>query len=220
MPPQAREQLGGARQNFLKRMQDPQSLVADMIAKVGGKPAASPEAASVEPSVFDPAPKGSTAQLAKLGRRGLILPMSLAGWIAEVGRIDLTGSHPTLSFMHDAEAKGVYADPLSLIPMVDDVEEQAEDWDKRDGERSTALVMGLLPADKAALGSHDDQIDDGYEIAIPDPVADAPLQGQQHGLSFVEYLRLAFLFGGFPGWAGRPNQPAELKTLTEGLVPI
>lgn len=220
MPPQAREQLGGARESFLKRMQDPQSLVADMIAKVGGKPAASPAAASPEASVFEPAPKGTAAQLARLERRGLILPLSLASWIAEVGRIDLTGSHPALSFMHDAEAKGIYADPLSLIPMADDVEEQAEDWQKSDGERSIALVMGLLPADKAALGSHDDQIDDGYEIAIPDPAADAPLHGHQHGLSFVEYLRLAFLFGGFPGWAGRPNQPAELKGLTEGLVPI
>jgi hypothetical protein len=49
----------------------------------------------------------------------------------------------------------------------------------------------------------------------------AVLQGEAHKLTFVEYLRLSFQWGGFPGWEKYENRPEkELAFLREGLLPI
>lgn len=58
---------------------------------------------------------------------------------------------------------------------------------------------------------------DPYLVFFPDPAADATLEGA--GVTFVEYLRESFRWGGFPGLARYPA-PAELARLTEGLLPI
>ena len=40
-------------------------------------------------------------------------------------------------------------------------------------------------------------------------------------LGAVDYLRIAFRWGGFPGWEGQQKRPEqELKFLTDGLLPI
>lgn len=59
---------------------------------------------------------------------------------------------------------------------------------------------------------------DPYEMAIPDLRADGELLNERHDLFFVDYLRLCFRFGGFPGYDGRAEVPAELGTLSAGLI--
>jgi hypothetical protein len=62
---------------------------------------------------------------------------------------------------------------------------------------------------------------DPYAIFVPAPVADAPVEFEPNSVNFVEYLRLVFAWGGFPGWKnGDAILPAEIKELRDGLLPI
>ena len=200
--------------------------LADVLARIVGQRTQADEstAAPVEEAhgtAFTPSTPDDRAILTRLEKRGILLPLSLHAWISEVGRVDLTGSHPTLCFMNSPKAEEIQADPLAVIPMADDVEEQMEDWHKSEGLRSVQLFVSFLPRDKAFLGSTDDMIEDGYEIAIPDSGADGLLQGADPNLMFVDYLRLAFKFGGFPGWARHSSRPDdELMKLSSGLHPL
>ncbi len=57
-----------------------------------------------------------------------------------------------------------------------------------------------------------------YSMEMPNPGADAPF-GDWHKTSFVNYLRIAFRWGGFPGWERYPERPQkELAYLTDGLL--
>ena len=53
---------------------------------------------------------------------------------------------------------------------------------------------------------------------VPDLRADGELLNERHGLFFVDYLRLCFRFGGFPGYEGKTDVPADLATLSAGLI--
>jgi hypothetical protein len=60
-----------------------------------------------------------------------------------------------------------------------------------------------------------------YEIEVPDLGADGKLLNERHELYFVEYLRLVFRFGGFPGYDGIDRAlPPELASLRAGLIPF
>jgi hypothetical protein len=59
-----------------------------------------------------------------------------------------------------------------------------------------------------------------YEMVIPDQRADGELVNERHHLFFVDYLRLCFRFGGFPGYDGVDNVPAEIANLSRGLIPF
>lgn len=61
---------------------------------------------------------------------------------------------------------------------------------------------------------------DAYYVALPNPGADFTLIGAPGEPSFVEYLRRTFVCGGFPGWYGARQRPAELQQLSEGLLQI
>jgi hypothetical protein len=61
---------------------------------------------------------------------------------------------------------------------------------------------------------------DPYAIAVPDLRIDGELLDEPHALMFVEYLRLRFRFGGFPGYDGQIAVPAEIDRLTADLVPF
>jgi hypothetical protein len=55
-------------------------------------------------------------------------------------------------------------------------------------------------------------------MAFPDIRADGELLNERHGLLFVDYLRLCFRSGGFPGYEGTDEVPAEVETLRAGLL--
>jgi hypothetical protein len=44
------------------------------------------------------------------------------------------------------------------------------------------------------------------------------LLNERHELFFVDYLRLCFRFGGFPGYEGQANVPSVLATLGADLL--
>ena len=55
---------------------------------------------------------------------------------------------------------------------------------------------------------------------MPDLRADGELLNERHELLFVEYLRLCFRFGGFPGFDGADERPAVIDSLSADLQPF
>lgn len=61
----------------------------------------------------------------------------------------------------------------------------------------------------------------GYEIGLPGAAADGLVRGEWHNTTFINYLRICFRWGGFPGLEHAKALPLkDLAYLTEGLLPI
>lgn len=154
-------------------------------------------------------------------KKGFFLPLSLRAWIEEVGHVCLIGAHPCLSFFEGAGLPGVHADPFMMLPDPYELQGWLEEAKGSKEIPTLEAVVGWTAEAKARLAVGDEQLDYGYAITLPDPAADAPLRGERHGVSFVEYLRIVFRWGGFPGWELQDKRPEqELKFLTDGLLPI
>ncbi len=50
-----------------------------------------------------------------------------------------------------------------------------------------------------------------YQITLPSIGMDALLENERHSLLFVDYLRLAFQWGGFPGFETASKTPKEFE---------
>ena len=62
-----------------------------------------------------------------------------------------------------------------------------------------------------------------YELAVPNPAADARLLTERHRTTFVKYLRICLRWAGFPKleqMAGTPSAVSGLSALTRGLLPF
>jgi hypothetical protein len=174
-------------------------------------------------AVFSPPAEEEIATLRELETKGMVLPLSLRAWAEEVGDVNLAGAHPALCFWQDENFPGVHADPLMVF--LDDFMFEAEGWvEARDAGEDPGTIDPIFGWDaeaKARLAIEDEQLDYGYSIELPNAGADAALDGEPHKTTFVNYLRIAFRWGGFPGWERHENRPErELAILTEGLLPI
>lgn len=176
------------------------------------------------------------------------LPLSLRAWCEIVGSVSLVGTHPALAFRAERQtpmmlinpdfhrdaagrvaklrAAGVKAttvletppqpplsDPLEITCTLEQQEPYHKDEDEGFGRR---LILGRddeLKADISGLG-------DLYGIEVPSSGADALFE-DWHKTSFVTYLRIAFQWGGFPGWERYSQRPEkEIAYLQEGLLPF
>ena len=174
-------------------------------------------------SVFAPPDEEEIAFFRALEGKGMVLPLSLRAWIEEVGDVNLAGAHPALSFWEGPGFPGIYADPLmvTLDHFRFEIEAWEEEYDEGCEPGSLASVISLDPKIKVRLAVAVDQLDEGYTLEVPNPAADSRLGDSGRGTSFVEYLRTAFRWGGFPGWAHQANAPErELRLLADGLLPI
>jgi len=158
-----------------------------------------------------------TAELDDFERRHGPLPMSLRAWYEIVGPVDFCGSHLVLM----STALKYSPDPLVVdalegadvtLDMFDD-----EDDDEEDGE--TRRLLWLAPDDL-----HKINVSGGspYGMYIPEPNADAEFANYARGVTFVQYLRETFRWGGFPGLqlAGSHIPRQELDFLTKDLLPL
>jgi hypothetical protein len=177
-----------------------------------------------DPLVLSPPTDDETAFVRGLEDKGMVLPLSLRAWIEEVGDVNLAGAHPTLSFWEGPGFNDVYANPLMVT--FDHFNFEMEAWLEAfdDGDPSPEgfdAIIGWDPQAKARLAIEKQVLDSGYAIALPDPAADGLVRRAGREILFVDYLRLAFQWGGFPGWGSySPRPDAELKVLTEDLLPI
>jgi hypothetical protein len=166
------------------------------------------ESAAEKP--HDPPARGTFAQIARLEKLAGILPLSLRAFYDVVGAVDLIGEHPAISPADES----ITPDPLVVNSIDDALEQFDEDGQDPDAEQFL-IVIAPDALQKAHISGGDP-----YQIAMPDLRADGPLLWERHELYFVEYLRLAFRFGGFAGHNGIDPLPAELESLTAGLVPF
>jgi hypothetical protein len=166
---------------------------------------------------FVPAAASAAEQLRKLEREGMVLPLSLEAWVEQVGSVNLMGAHSKLCFLgNEEDFPYLFADPL----MVDVPLSQIAGQDAADGIDCVIALDDKGKADGAALhpGYYKP---DYYFVRLPDLHADTKLRGERHKINLVSYLRLAFRWGGFPGWEQYDEPPeTELAALTEGLLAI
>lgn len=137
------------------------------------------------------------------------LPLSLEAFYEIVGAIDWTGIHYAISpgppgyFRPDPLV--IFAPDASLLECVEEVE-------------SNYGAIVLAPDD-----FHKADYSGGapYQMKLPDPRADGEFLNERHNLFFVDYLRLAFRHGGFPGYEGIGRQaPEQIAMLSAGLLPF
>lgn len=170
---------------------------------------------------FVPPPPDVAAQLDRLEERTGRLPLALRCWFEDVGQVNLVGNHPAWNF--------AYTDPLVVASPIDYVLSEHEEWE---AERGTEFDRGVFVVDLAPDYLHKANVSGGpsYAMAVPDEGADGLFLWEGHQTTFVNYLRICFRWGGFPGWDSeslreswaKPAGPAPtlLKRLAESLLPI
>jgi hypothetical protein len=133
------------------------------------------------------------------------IPLSLRAFYSVVGSVNLNGTHVSLAPKNGSIAP----DPLMVEPFGEAILEYDDD------ESPEAIVIAPDDLHKANVSGGDP-----YEIAIPSLGADAVLENERHRLMFVDYLRLCFRYGGFPGYDGQEEAPAEIVELSAGVQPF
>jgi hypothetical protein len=122
------------------------------------------------------------------------------------------GSHPVLN----PEGKAI-PDPL-FVNSVAEISRSSVIG--RQGDK-IVLPVSLIDVRKAGLSTVGLNLPSEYRITIPNPSADWLVENEWRATYFVNYLRKAFEWAGFPGWERDPNPPVEvISKLTEGLTPI
>jgi len=147
------------------------------------------------------------------------IPLSVRAFWSEVGAVNLVGAHPRWEELFQRHMiRGL--EPPNLDPLfVEGLSEHLLDlyaYERSQGEE-------LFPLPLAPDGYHKYNISGsgGYEIALPDASADAPLLNEWHDTTFVNYLRVCLHYGGLPGLQRISNLiPDELAYVREGLVPF
>ncbi len=192
--------------------------------------------------VFAPPATQTADTMARLQSQVGPLPLSLRTFYEVIGAVNLMGTVPETwgKWQRDLEREHGL-DPLYVdgVGALDDVvawedvyggaEEEDWDLDDPDGEDiCDGHAYALLPHDCLLVPIAPDwdlkygiSGCGGYEIAVPNPSADARLLTEWHHTTFVNYLRICFRWGGFPGWERvEPRPDSDLAFLTEGLLPI
>jgi Domain of unknown function (DUF6745) len=146
-------------------------------------------------------------QIRRLEKRVGAIPLSIRAFYEVVGAVDFNGVHPSLAPIDGP----IPPDPL-LVYGPDDVLADLESWD--DEEPPPEIVIApddLHKADTSGGAS--------YAMSVPDARVDGVLLNERHHLLFVDYLRLCFAWGGFPGYEGQDRDvPPEIERLRTGLL--
>ncbi len=159
-------------------------------------------------------PANSPSWIRKLTSRAGDIPLSLRAWHSTVGGVNLVGHHPELA------PPGVECDPLFVAPLRS-VVDVCMVWqeDHADAKERPPFQMPISPprSVKAGISGEGAQ----YMVTLPSATLDAVIENEPHGLDFVNYLRLAFEWGGFPGYADTPGKaPALIYRFRERLLPV
>ena len=163
--------------------------------------------------------------LGKMERDGVIIPLSFRALLEGVGTVDLIGSHPTLNPVDGDRTRRpggpiLSTDPLELTGLFE-LQTLFEEWEDSISENrpTVSWEVGRNAEDKTYVV--DDVPNGCYSVQLPNFAADAVLEGEAHKITLVEYLRLSFQWGGFPGWEKYEDRPEkELAFLREGLLPL
>jgi hypothetical protein len=180
------------------------------------QPLEKPLKPSRKPIVYCPPSADVAAQISELEGQVGVLPLSVRAWYEVVGEVNLKGSYPGWNLP--------YLDPL-VMPSLESLLHQIRPWETpREGEGLGREDFAIHLPDYV---SKDGFSGASYWIEVPNAGADAPLEGWSESTSdeqktyFVDYLRLCFRFGGFPGFERRQSLRRRARAmLTRDLLPI
>lgn len=139
------------------------------------------------------------------------IPLSLKVFWEVVGDVDLTGHHPRIP---------KFSDPLIVYP-VETIEASYPEWRYATDEGDEEAGNFLIPL--APDCYHKDNVSGGapYGIYVPNYAIDGVLVNERHQTTFVNYLRICFRYGGFPGLqVSKDPISSEVVALADGLLPI
>jgi hypothetical protein len=146
-----------------------------------------------------------------------VLPLSLRAWWDVVGSVNLTGDHDLLSASAgppNSELGTLLTDPLVVYGPEASLSdfELSEGWE---ADRQCILAPDRYHKHGFSGGSE-------YAIAVPCRAADALVLNEPNRIHLVEYLRLCFQYGGFPGFQDDESKipRREMALLTDGLLEI
>ncbi len=105
------------------------------------------------------------------------------------------------------------------------------EYDAWEEDRGTEWNQGPFTVDVAPDSLHKANISGGppYGVRVPNLGVDGLLLWEPHQTTFVNYLRIAFHWGGCPGWSrgeldgwARPTEPVprSLAELASEMLPI
>jgi hypothetical protein len=167
------------------------------------------------PNVWSSPGKQTAKELNQLEKlAGGPLPLSLRAWYEEVGGISLLGWHSLLSPNSDEPHSDVCPDPLMIEPLKLVIRQFREE----EFERQAHVYLAPDDVTKGGAGGAGP-----YGMRVPEASADGvfAVVGSRKGPSFINYLRGAFKWGGFPGWEGKRGCPTKLiSELAHGLIPL
>lgn len=161
--------------------------------------------------IFQPPTLDTPKHIAELEQFTGSLPLSLKCWYEQVGAINLIGLFPS-----NERVYGPILDPLYVNSV------------KMALQMVTSLVnLNMWEEDHMLILAPDHYHKYGYSgagsynIALPCIAADANFLNEPHHTTFVNYLRVCFRWGGFPGleFNNRLSQN-ELGFLTKDLLPF
>ncbi len=156
-----------------------------------------------EEPLHTPPNENAPTQIRELEEVAGTVPISLRAFYEIVGAVNWNGQLAGVL----PSSRPQPADPLVVMPI--EIAIESADY-------FTGAVL-IAPDD---LTKADTSGGDPYQIEVPNASADAVLRFECHYLNFVDYLRLAFRFGGFPGYDGMEFPPPRLAELSIGLLPF
>jgi hypothetical protein len=180
-----------------------------------------------------PAPADTARLLSELERAVGPLPLSLVAFWEEMEEVSFRGRFTRLSRFERAlrwlrgQRTDLFDPPMPHYPdelQIDSIQDQLgdyEEWRERvreDGlDQVGPFAVTIAPDHWHKRGSSGCG---SYEIAVPDPGADARLSAR-HETTLVNYLRDCCRWAGFPGFGEGPVPfPPELQAITQDLLPF
>jgi hypothetical protein len=173
------------------------------------------------------------AAITKLERRTGPLPLALRALLEHVDVVDLSGSFPewnpsAYNFSgHGAPGDppwptfGVFSDPLNFHGV-----DAMADFVAADPALTSPTVAPFPRAVSVPVGANyllsSNRAGDYHCVALPDREANPELQNVfgRPGIRLIEYLRVVFEWGGFPGFEFADDVPAEIEVLRRDLLTI
>lgn len=140
------------------------------------------------------------------------LPLAVKTWCQKVGSVTLLGRKI-------GWPEGL--DPL-VVEFVEGAKSEYKDW-KADHADPHWRRSDPFEAPFAPDELHKDNVSGGlpYSIALPNHRADSVVLHEWHNTTFVNYLRICFRYGGFPGIEKiRVTIPSDLRDLAHHMIPI
>jgi len=169
-------------------------------------------------NVHVPPPEGIENDLDALEGEIGRLPLALRLWLEEVGTVSLEGTHEGWGYD--------LVDYLQVETSVAEIRREYADWqDARDRGWKWPFRISIAPD---FLHKNDVGGGAAYSLEAPDDKVDGFLWNEYHQTTFVNYLRIAFSWGGLLGW-DRPGPPSEryhgsppqvLREIASQLEPI